>query len=271
MTAMTNEDAIPITLIPPGELQHSTALEALAAALATAQGQMTSAAKDAENPFYKSKYADLHSVWDACRVPLASNGLAVIQCPRADGAFVSVETLLIHRSGQWVRGLLTAEAKDASPQAIGSAVTYLRRYALQSFVGVAPEDDDAEAAQPRPVRPMSGTRVADLPKADYSSVQAPAPLMDTEVPRDGPLLISRVDTAPTKKQGVIRARIKLSDGRTVATINKPLTELAQTLCDRREPVTVETKDTPFGPDLIALRRVGPLLEEPPEYDDSIPF
>lgn len=121
----------------------------LAAALAKAQGEMGGAVKDSANPFFKSKYADLASVMEACRAPLAKHGLSVVQSPSADGARVSVETILLHTSGQWIRGTATAAAKDDGPQSIGSAITYLRRYALQSFAGVAPEDDDGEAATHR--------------------------------------------------------------------------------------------------------------------------
>lgn len=121
----------------------------IAGALAKAQAEMGGAIKDASNPFFKSKYADLASVMDACRGPLTKHGIAVLQSPSAEGAVVSVETTLVHASGQWVRGVASATAKDDSPQSIGSAITYLRRYALQSFAGVAPEDDDGEAAQGR--------------------------------------------------------------------------------------------------------------------------
>lgn len=128
-------------------MTHSEEIHEIAAALAKAQGAITGAVKDSANPFFKSKYADLASVWDACRKPLSDNGLSVIQSPEADGVRVTVETLLLHSSGQWFRNSLSVSAKEDSPQAIGSAITYLRRYVLQSFAGVAPEDDDGEAAQ----------------------------------------------------------------------------------------------------------------------------
>lgn len=132
------------------DLTTSEQINELATALAKAQGEMGGAVKDAANPFFKSKYADLASVWDACRGSLSKHGLAVIQSPSADGVRVSVDTLLTHASGQWMRGTVSVSAKEDSPQAVGSCITYLRRYALQSFVGVAPEDDDAEAAEGRP-------------------------------------------------------------------------------------------------------------------------
>ena len=127
-------------------MTHSAQIDELSTALSKAQGLIEGAKKDAANPFFKSKYADLASVWDACRAALAVNGLAVIQSPAAEGTRVSIDTLLTHSSGQWVAGTVSVTAREDSPQAIGSAITYLRRYALQSFVGVAPEDDDANAA-----------------------------------------------------------------------------------------------------------------------------
>lgn len=121
----------------------------IAAALAQAQSEMEGAKKDTVNPFFKSKYPDLASVREAVNGPLTKHGIAVIQSPSAEGATVSVVTLLAHSSGQWMRGVASCTAKDDSAQAIGSATTYLRRYALQAFAGVAPADDDAETAQGR--------------------------------------------------------------------------------------------------------------------------
>jgi len=122
----------------------------LAAALSKAQGEITGALKDSSNPFFKSKYADLASCWDACRKQLAANGLSVIQTTEAfsDDRLMLVTTLA-HNSGQWVRGFLPVLTKDSSPQAQGSGLTYARRYALAAIVGLAQIDDDAEAAQAR--------------------------------------------------------------------------------------------------------------------------
>lgn len=139
-------------------LNQSEQINELAAALAKAQGQITGALKDSNNPFFKSKYADLASCWDACRKQLSENGLAVIQTTDIDGIirdgkcedpYVVVHTTLVHSSGQWIRGSLPVKAKDDSPQAQGSGITYARRYALAAIVGLAQIDDDAEAAQGR--------------------------------------------------------------------------------------------------------------------------
>jgi len=122
----------------------------LFAALSKAQGEITAASKDANNPFFKSKYADLASVWDACRAPLSKNGICVVQIPSADGQLVTVTTILGHASGQKIVGELSGSAKAADPQSVGSVVTYLRRYSLSAMVSVAPEDDDGNAGTGKP-------------------------------------------------------------------------------------------------------------------------
>lgn len=123
----------------------------LALALAKAQGAMSGAAKDSKNPHFNSRYADLASIVDACREPLAQNELSVIQIPSTpEAGLVRMTTLLLHSSGEWIESEpLTVQARDAGPQAVGSCLTYLRRYQLAALVGIAPEDDDAEAAEGR--------------------------------------------------------------------------------------------------------------------------
>jgi hypothetical protein len=122
----------------------------LFSALAKAQGEMTGATKDRANPHFKSTYATLASVVDAVRLPLSRNGIAYTQQCAVDGRTVRVETVLLHGSGERLGcGLMSAEAKDGGPQAIGSTLTYLRRYSLMAAVGIAPEDDDGESGEQR--------------------------------------------------------------------------------------------------------------------------
>ena len=145
---------------------RSEAINEIAAALAKAQGAMRGAVKDAKNPHFKSSYADLASVWEACREALSGNGIAVMQPTAFDGQMVEVETILAHSSGQWVASVLRIRPMKPDAQGIGSAITYGRRYGLAAMVGVAPEDDDGEAAvgrngngngqQAQQQRPQSG-------------------------------------------------------------------------------------------------------------------
>lgn len=127
-------------------MKHSEQINELAAALAKAQSEIKDAAKDSANPFFKSKYADLASVWDACRTPLSKNNLSVVQTAETDAAGIVLHTLLLHASGQWISGTLCMTPVKSDPQGIGSCVTYARRYALSAMVGIAPSEDDGNAA-----------------------------------------------------------------------------------------------------------------------------
>lgn len=128
-------------------MQKSETIGKLAEALSKAQGVMEGAKKDSSNPYFKSKYSDLSSVWDACRKPLSENGLSVSQVTNStpEGHPV-ITTILMHSSGEWISGELMMNPSKVDPQAVGSAITYGRRYALAAIVGIAPEDDDAEGA-----------------------------------------------------------------------------------------------------------------------------
>lgn len=125
----------------------SESINELASALCKAQSVMTFAKKDAANPFFKSKYADLSAVVDAIKKPLADNGLAYAQATDIDEhGGVIVETTLLHSSGQWIGSRLRMMPVKADPQGIGSCITYARRYGLQALVGIPADDDDGNAA-----------------------------------------------------------------------------------------------------------------------------
>lgn len=136
---------MPDTMTPIYE-NRSPSLAELAKALAKAQGAMAGASKDSVNPHFKNKYADLAAVWDAIRKPLADNGLSVVQFPRTVQQGVEIETTLLHTSGEFVRDALWLPCSKNDAQGIGSAITYGRRYALMAVCGIAPVDDDGEAA-----------------------------------------------------------------------------------------------------------------------------
>jgi len=129
--------------------EMSESIDKLAAALAKAQGIIANAKKSEDNPFFKSKYADLAAIWDAVRAPLSDNEIAVIQGTfRTEFGKVGISSMLAHSSGQWIRHSLVLSPKDTSPQAVGSCLTYGKRYLLMGQVGVAAEgeDDDGNAA-----------------------------------------------------------------------------------------------------------------------------
>lgn len=129
-------------------MNKSESVAGLAAALAKAQGQMKGAIKDSANPFFKSKYADLASVVEAIRAAFSTNGLSYIQTVEpSEKDEVRVETTLLHASGEWIScGVLSLPVSKVDAQGYGSALTYARRYSLSAAVGVAPEDDDGNAA-----------------------------------------------------------------------------------------------------------------------------
>ena len=134
-------------------MAKSEQINELALALSKVQGEIEGAIKDALNPHFKSKYADLTSCWDACREQLNKHEIAVVQSNDDTDTHLCLTTTLIHKSGQWIDGTLKMERKvddkgarrDMNAQQIGSAITYFRRYALCSMIGICPEDDDANA------------------------------------------------------------------------------------------------------------------------------
>ena len=132
------------------QYSQSDSIVEIAKALCNAQSDMPKVYKDQDNPFFKSKYADLASIWEAAQPILAKNGLSVIQLPTWDG----LTTTMLHTSGEWVSGTmdmhyLPDKHGNVSPQAQGSAITYARRYMLAALVGVCPVDDDGEGAMSR--------------------------------------------------------------------------------------------------------------------------
>lgn len=130
-------------------MKSSEQVNELATALCKAQGDMGGAVKDSSNPFFKSSYADLTSVIKAIKQPFSDNGLSYTQFPVSNEHGVGVSTRLMHTSGQWLEMEYTLPTVKKDPQASGSAITYARRYALQSIAGIPTADDDAESSMLR--------------------------------------------------------------------------------------------------------------------------
>ena len=125
----------------------SDTIDLISGALAKAQGAMKPAVKDANNPAFKSKYADLAAVWDACRGPLTANGIGVVQDVILIGDKIAVSTRLCHSSGQWIEfGPLPVPSMKQDAHGVGSATSYARRYGLSAAVGITADDDDGNAA-----------------------------------------------------------------------------------------------------------------------------
>lgn len=127
-------------------MNHSETISKIAAALCKVQGNLSGAKKDSKNPYFKSNYADLESVWDACRQLLHENELAVTQTTSMIEEKPYLITTLIHSSGEWINSILPLYLPRFDSQTLGSALTYARRYALAAIVGVVQTDDDGNAA-----------------------------------------------------------------------------------------------------------------------------
>lgn len=127
---------------------HSDEIGELMGALAKAQAKIASAVKSKVNPYFKSKYADLPAIWEACKEPLSSNGLSVVQMVEGNHDQMYLTSILGHSSGQWIKSKIPLILAKKDPQSLGSCITYARRYSLAAMVGVCgdDEDDDSEAA-----------------------------------------------------------------------------------------------------------------------------
>jgi cytochrome c1 len=129
------------------ETEIRAAHKGLYAALAAAQAEMGRAMKDTNNPHFKSKYADLASVCDACMPALSRHGIAVLQPPYDDETGRYVKTIFVHGdSGETAECRVPLIIQKNDMQGYGSAATYARRYGLMGMAGIAPEDDDGNAA-----------------------------------------------------------------------------------------------------------------------------
>lgn len=145
---MQEQDKQNDTPTPPPEslFLTSDSTDKLDEALAKAQGEMEGALKDSENPYFKSRYADLASVWAACRAPLSKYKISVTQWPiHSEDSHLHIITRLAHL-GQWMQSEFSLPVAKVDPQGYVAAATYARRCALSAAVGVAPEDDDGNAA-----------------------------------------------------------------------------------------------------------------------------
>ncbi len=244
--------------------QSSPEIGELATALAAAQADMDAAKRDSKNPHFNSTYADLRSVVDACFPALNKHGLAVLQpiSQATAGPSVTVTTLLVHgASGQWVSSAMTytsvrevkgevigtwpdgkekygpsvIEACD-SPQAKVSATTYGRRNGLAAMVGVAPADDDGEAAMGRTV-PTQATPRATVIKKDEAPV-------DTSHRVEGKLYIESVEqVSGDKRDGSGRwtkTNVTFSDGQQASTFNGPLATDCEHYRKSQSPVKIMT-------------------------------
>jgi len=195
-------------------MKTSTTINALAKSLAAASASLRNPGQDATNPHFRSKYTSLVGLIDSLRAPLAAQGIIVLQPVSSPVAGrVRVTTTLLHSSGEWMSS--TADLPSgATAQSFGAAVAYLRRYALQSMLGVsgdADADDDGEAERAKAAKPakavvkQSSTTALSSP-SEYRQVppNTAVPLMTGK----DVYVVLKVDSKPTKS-GTMCAHIQL--------------------------------------------------------------
>jgi len=134
-------------------MNKSESIKHLALAMNKAQAAMSGAKKSAANPFFKSKYANLEEVIACIKEPFESNGLSFMQFPITEDDRAGVETIVMHESGEWISGSFMLKCSKLDPQGMASAITYARRYGIQSIAGIPSEDDDGNAASQAPKKP----------------------------------------------------------------------------------------------------------------------
>ncbi|PES22274.1 recombinase [Bacillus anthracis] len=129
-------------------MNKSDTITELAKALVKFNSEVNKIAKDADNPFFKNNYATLDTIIDEIRPILSKHGLSIMQIPSGDGQNVTLKTLLLHESGEWLESdELTMKPVKNDPQAVGSCITYARRYSLAAFLSLnTGEDDDGNGA-----------------------------------------------------------------------------------------------------------------------------
>lgn len=141
-------------------MRTSEQINEIAKAMGQVQGEMKPAVKSSKNPYFKSSYSDISSIWEAIRAPLRNNQIIAVQDAITSEGGISVVTRLVHASGQWMEfGPLEIPIQKRDAQAIGSAISYAKRYGLSAALGVvsAEEDDDGEAATAPTRKPVEKT------------------------------------------------------------------------------------------------------------------
>lgn len=160
---------------------QSDQINELATALAKAQSEIGSVHKDQDNPYFRSKFASLSTVWETVKPALTKHGISIVQMPGSDERGYFVQTQLMHGSGQWIRSTTYMKPAKEDPQGIGSLISYARRYALMAMVMACPDDDDGEAAMGRssnapqkPVEsPKPAVKVESAKPAEKPATEAP--------------------------------------------------------------------------------------------------
>lgn len=234
---------------------QSETIGKLAEALSKAQAVIENAKKDSNNPFFKSKYADLSSIWDVCRKPLTDNGLSIVQSPvflTEHPEMVGLDTRLCHSSGEWLEGRIVMKPVKSDPQSYGSCLTYLRRYSLQSFISICAEvDDDGNAATGKKpdVKPeTTPKRYDDVPE----QLGQPKP----EKPKEDEsfVKIEKVESKSGETNGKPWKAffITTATGEKLGTFSETLADLATTYAKEGKLVRLRSKPSKKGREVVSI-------------------
>lgn len=263
----------------------------LTKALIAAQNEFPPAIKDSENPFFSSGYLSLAGTWALVGPILRKHGLTVHQAGKMTEHGPVMSTVLEHTSGEKRESdlpIVTPKATD--PQAIGAAITYMRRYGLQAMVGICPEDDDGNTAAGRSNAPGSPKAAAPVSRvAPTRDRRSPAKSEGT-VPLDESgdpvaVMVEKIDIYKGKAKNTgkpfTKYTVELSDGRSGATFDDAVALLAEKARREQIPVIagIEQDGKYFnliGLDLVQSSLGGPVApgDEPPVEaynDDDLPF
>ncbi len=126
-------------------MDKSDSIKNIAVSMCEVQAEMESASKNKDNPFYNSSYADLSEVLRCIKAVLPSKNLSFMQMPSFENGVVSVETIVMHTSGEWISSVSSSPISKSNPQGVGDAITYLRRYSLAAIFGLSQDDDDGNS------------------------------------------------------------------------------------------------------------------------------
>lgn len=232
-------------------MNTSETIKEISGALLKAGAEIDDPKRDGVNPQFKSKYITIDSVIDATRDPLSKNGIKVIQSPGMDEWGLFVCTRLIHaESGEWIEGKLSLPTPpNATPQNVGSAITYGRRYALLSMLNLGGEDDDGNAAS------------APAPKAAPVSAAFPGTVLD---------VIEKVDKVDRKNKAgkpFTLFSIKTANNGELNTFDEVIGNAALKAAGTGEAVSITAE--PNGQYAPKCTRVAPANSTAPE--DDLPF
>jgi hypothetical protein len=231
-------------------VDKSADINELAAALSKAQASIEPAGKSHVNPAFKSRYADLADIWEACRKPLADHGLAVVQLPQPCDNAVLLATTLIHSSGQWITSYTPLLFDPTKMQSLGSALTYARRYGLAAMVGVvADEDDDGHAAVApafprtveRPEPPRQPAQRAPQRKPEAAPVAGPPPPWNEQYgpPTKASHLFSWAKSYGLEKVVAAIGKDVCGDGRIMGWDDDTVAQVVETIDRDREDAPIE--------------------------------